>query len=90
MFSIHGDIQHLIGSRVIPPKNTTHKYASLFFIEPKQALAARVNESANEKIFKAFFEPLQSFLIRLSPYAKAFKHLYEVEQQQLKFVFYIF
>ena len=87
VFRIHGQIQHLIGSSVLQPNNKTPKYASLYFIEPKQALAARVNESTNEKIFKALFESLQSFIIRVSPYAKAFKHLYEVEQQQ-KFVFY--
>ena len=75
---------------MIPPHNTTPKYASLYFIEPKQALTARVNESENEKIPKALIEQLQSFLLRVSPYAKAFKHLYEVEQQQQKFVFPIF
>ena len=67
VFRIHGQIQHLIGSSLIPPNNTTPKYASLYFIEPKQALAARVNESANEKIPKALFEQLQSFLLRVSP-----------------------
>ena len=90
VFRIHGQIQHLIGSCVIPRNNFAPKYASLYFIEPKQALAARVNESANEKIPEARFESLQKFLIEVSPYAKAFKHLYEVEQQQQKFVFYIF
>ena len=89
VFRIHGKIQHLIGRSVIPLNNFTPKYASLYFIEAKQALAARVYESANENIPKAIFESLQSFLLDMSPYAKAFKHLYEVEQQQQKFVFSI-
>ena len=87
VFRIHVQIQHLIGNSVIPPTNTTPKYDSLYIIELKQALAARVNELSNENISQALFEPLQSFLLRVSPYAKAFKHLYEVEQQQQKFVF---
>ena len=82
MFRIHGQIQHLIWSSVIPPNNTALKYASLYFIEPKQALAARVNEPANEKIPESLFKSLQSFILKVSPYAKAFNHLYEVEQQQ--------
>ena len=82
VFLIHGQIQHKIGSSLIPPNNMAPKYASLYFIEPKQALAARVNESANEKIPESLFKSLQSFILRVSPYAKAFKHLYEVEQQQ--------
>ena len=89
VFRIQGQIKHLIGSSMIPPNNTTPKYASLYFIEPKQALAARVNESANEKIPESLFQSLQSFILKVSPYAKAFKHLYEVEQQQHKFVFLI-
>ena len=48
VFRIYGQIQHLIGSSVIPPNNSTPQYASLYFIEPNQALAARVNKSANE------------------------------------------
>ena len=89
VFRIHGQIQHLIRSSVIPPNNTAPKYASLYFIEPKQALAPRVNEPANEKIPKSLCKPLQSLILKISPYAKAFKHLYEVEQQQQKFVFTI-
>ena len=89
MFRIHGQIQHLIGSSVIPPNNTAPKYSSLFFIEPKQILAARVNEPANENIPKSLFKLLQSFMLKVSPYAKTFKHLYEVEQQQQKCVSFI-
>ena len=91
VFRIHGDIRHLIGSSLIPPLNTTAKYASLYFIEPKQALAARVSESANKdkKIPRAVFESLQKFILTVSPYAKSFNHLYEVEQQQQRFVFAI-
>ena len=72
---------------MILSNNTAPKYASLYFIEPKQALAARVNKPANEKIPKSLFKSLQSFILKVSPYAKAFKHLYEVEQQQQIFVF---
>ena len=55
VFRIHGQIQHLIGSSVLQPNYTTAKYANLYFIEPKQALSARVNKLENEKIPKALF-----------------------------------
>ena len=65
VFRIHGQIQHKIGSSVIPSNNTSPKYASLYFIEPKQALAARVNEPANEKILECLFKSLQSFILKV-------------------------
>ena len=65
------------------------KFASLYFIELKPAVALRVNESAYKNIPEALIELLQIFLLEVNLYAKAFKHLYEVEQQQQKFVFYI-
>ena len=81
VFRIHGQIYHRIGN-MVPPDNTPHEYASLYIIDPEQAFNERRQNPANQNIDLDLFKQLQSFLLKVSPYAKAFSHLYKMEQKE--------
>ena len=81
VFRIHGQIYHRIGA-LIPPVNKPPKYASLYIIDPRKAFEARCQNPANQNVDKNLLEKLQLFLSRVNPYAKAFRHLFEMEQKE--------
>ena len=81
VFRIHGDIYHQIGA-LDPPDNIAPTYASLYIIDPKKALDFRKAREENADIDGELLEKLQRFLTEVSPYAKAFRHLHQVEQKE--------
>ena len=89
VFRIHGKIYHRIGN-MVPSDDTPRKYASLYIIDPEQAFEERRKTPANQNIDRDLFKKLQSFLLKVSPYAKAFSHLYKMEQIEQEYAFFIF
>ena len=85
VFRIHGQIYNQIGT-LLPPDNMEMKYASLYLVEPNLALAERMKHPANKKIDCNLLKEIQEFLYRVSPYAKSFKHMYEVEQKEKRYL----
>ena len=88
VFRIHGQIYHRIGN-LVPPANTAPKYASLYIIDPKEALSERLKLSENQKINKILLRKLHNFLANSSPYVRAFRHMYEVEENEIMYEFNI-
>ena len=81
VFRIHGDIYHQLGA-LDPPGGRDPTYASLYIITPEKALDFRKARAENADIDEQLLKTLQGFLNAISPYARAFRHLHQVEQQE--------
>ncbi|XP_021959696.1 uncharacterized protein LOC110855595 [Folsomia candida] len=79
-FRIHGQIYHRTG-RLHPEGSEPRKYAQIYILDQEQATAQRMNQPANasckERIMTKLFDIMQH-----NDLAKAYKMLYEVEQEE--------
>ena len=89
VFRIHGDIYHQLGA-LDPPGGLDPTYASLYIVDPIQALKFRTSREENKHIDNELLEKLQNFLNENSPYAEAFRNLHEVEKKEQECVFYMY
>lgn len=79
-FRIHGQIYHRTGT-LHPEGSEPRKYAQIYILDQEQATAQRMNQPANasckERIMTKLFDIMQH-----NDLAKAYKMLYEVEQEE--------
>ena len=82
-FRIHGQIYHQTGC-LHPSEKNNHQYGQLYILEGDQAVASRMKIQKNCHCRMDTMRQLQKIMETLSPYAAAFKHMYEIEQEQIK------
>lgn len=80
-FRIHGQIYHAT-SHLNPPNGEERKFAQLYVIEAKQALQQRIGLLPNQKCLPEILESLDRFLRENNAYAKCFRMLHEIEEEE--------
>ncbi|THH29066.1 hypothetical protein EUX98_g5120 [Antrodiella citrinella] len=81
VFRIHGELCHRIGS-LLPSENEQPVYAQLYIHDPRDALQQRLSNNTNLRADT--MEVLQTLLNDHHQYARAYKHAFEVLQQQAR------
>ena len=82
-FRIHGQVYHRTGS-LHPPDGVDHQYAQVYILEGDQAVESRMQHSENQNCKPDTLRLLQSIMDEYNPYAAAYKHMFQVEQEQLQ------
>ena len=88
VFRIHGQTYHRIGP-LLPPDNKAPSYASLYIIDPREALKERLKRQENQNINSKLLEKLQNYLAKHNPYVRSFRHMYEILQTEERFVIHV-
>ncbi len=79
-FRIHGQIYHRTGT-LHPQDGEDRHYAQLYILDTEQANIQRANHSANKEVKPQVFKSISDFMDTNNPFARAYKMLYEVEQE---------
>ena len=87
VFRMNGQSYHLIGP-LLPFANKAPSYASLYIIDPKEALKERLKRPENQNVKEYILKRLQNFLGNHNPYVRSFRHMYDVLQDEERFVVY--
>ena len=82
-FPIHGQIYHRTGC-LHPPEGNDHQYGQAYILEGDQAVASRMKIPENCHCSQETITQIQHIMETVSPYAAAYKHMHEVEQEQIK------
>ena len=82
-FRIHGQIYHRTGS-LHPAEGEAPTYSQLYIIEGSEATRYRLERPENNVCRQDTIELLTNVINRLSPYARAYQHMYEVEQTAIQ------
>ncbi|XP_014674663.1 PREDICTED: uncharacterized protein LOC106814819 [Priapulus caudatus] len=82
-FRLHGQVYHRSGS-LHPPQGTTPSFSQLYILDAGQALQARMQQPANQQCLPDVMSLLQRVLQETNPYAASYKHMQEVEAEQLR------
>jgi hypothetical protein len=82
-FKIHGQLYHRTGS-LHPQDDASPIYSQLYIIEGDQAVEARLNNRPNSDCLPGVMQLLTVILNEINPYAAAYKHMKEVEAEQLQ------
>ena len=80
VYKIHGQIYHRSGC-LHPDPGKPPRYGQLYILEGQQATAARIAHDSNEGCRADVLQTLHETLEHSSPYAAAFKHMLQVEQE---------
>ncbi len=80
-FRLHGQIYHRIGS-LHPNNNSPPVYSQLYIIETRQAVKARLEFENNHGCCEDVMTMLTSTLDRINPYARQYRRMIDVEQEQ--------
>lgn len=75
VFCITGELCHWSGS-LVPHNGQLPKYAQLYIYEPREALAARMQQ--NQDLDEQIMETLQTFLLQHHQYAPVYRHAWEI------------
>lgn len=81
VFKVHGAIYHFT-SHLHPENNQTRQFAQLYVIDSNDANQERINNVANSHLSESVLHRLDTFLRLHNPYAKAYKMLAEVENEE--------
>jgi hypothetical protein len=81
-FKIHGQIYHRAGS-LHPQDDQSPVYSQLYIIEGDQAVEARLNNRQNSECLPDVMRLLTVTLNEVNPYAAAYKHMQQVEAEQI-------
>ena len=76
VFRIHGRFIHY-SSSLRPPEGLPPKYASLYILDPEEALRERLNQHADRHLDPTILRQLQEFLYRVNPLVREFQFLRE-------------
>ena len=82
-FRIHGQIYHQTGC-LHPSEGKDHKYGQVYILEGDQGVASRMKIQENSLCRPDTIRQIQEIMGKVSPYAAAYKHMYEVEKEQIK------
>ena len=80
VYRIHGQTYHKSGC-LHPDPGKPPRYGQLYILEGQQATAARIANDSNEGCRADVLQTLHDTLEYSSPYAAAFKHMLQVEQE---------
>ena len=80
-FCIHGQIYHRTGS-LHPSDGSNLQYGQVYILEGDQAVETRMKHCEGIQCRLDTMRQLQKIMEAVSPYAAAFKHMYEVEREQ--------
>jgi hypothetical protein len=80
-FRLHGQVYHKVGT-LHPSEGQAPRYGQLYIIEGDQAIEHRLAHRNNEKCKREVLTLLTTVLERVNPFVAAYKHMYEVEQEQ--------
>ena len=80
VYKIHGQIYHQ-SSCLHPEQGQKPQYCQLYILDNQQATAARLHHAHNAKCRNDVFQILHGVLERNSPYAAAYRQMFEIEQQ---------
>ncbi|MCP4486968.1 MAG: hypothetical protein GY820_06565, partial [Gammaproteobacteria bacterium] len=82
-FRVHGQMYHHVGP-LHPAEGKTKRYSQLYIVDTGMALTERMGSPANENCLPGVMESLDRVLRRVSPFAKAYKFMWEVEQEEIE------
>ena len=82
-FRIHGQIYHRTGC-LHPHEDNEREYGQVYILEGNQAVESRMQNSANSNCRPDIMQMIQQIMDTVSPYAAAYKHMYQVEQEQIR------
>ena len=80
-FRLHGQLYHNAGP-LHPEEGKDRTFGQLYIIEGDQAVESRLAHRSNEKCRRDIMLLLTTVLERLNPFAAAYKHMFQVEQEQ--------
>lgn len=80
---IHGKVYHRFGP-LQPDQGQQSKYAQLYILDAKEALAQRMKVAYNSKCSEDLMKKLSELIQRINPYASTFKQMYEKLKEQEK------
>ena len=83
-----GQSYHKIGP-LLPFGHKAPSYASLYIIDPKEALNKRLKRPLSQNVKDDILEQLQNCFGNHNPYVRYFRHMYEVLHDKEKFVVHI-
>ena len=78
-FRIYGQLYHRSGC-LHPSKGNDHQYGQLYILEGDQAVEHQSNSHCKPETMRL----IQKAMETISPYAAAYRHMYEVEQEQIR------
>ncbi|MCP4493927.1 MAG: hypothetical protein GY820_42500 [Gammaproteobacteria bacterium] len=81
-FRIHGQMYHQTGP-LHPSEGKSKRYSQLYIVDTDMAATERMGSPANENCLRGVMESLDKLLRRVSPFAKAYKFMWEVEQEEI-------
>ena len=82
-FRLHGQLYHRAGC-LHPPDGAQPVYSQLYILEADQAIQNRLAQPTNENCREDIMTLLTTTLNNMNPYAAAYRHMQEVERQQLR------
>jgi hypothetical protein len=82
-FRLHGQLYHKTGT-LHPEPGTPAMYSQLYIIEADQAVESRIGHRENQKCRLEIMALLTTILQRINPFAAAYKHMLQVEQEQME------
>ena len=81
-FRIHGQIYHRIGP-LHPASGQKAQFGQLYILDSSLALKERMGNVANDGCLTTTMKKLGEILMENSPFAAAYKMMYEVEQEEI-------
>ena len=79
-FRIHGQVYHRTGT-LHPADGELHRYGQIYILEGSQALDSRLQDPNNANCLVDIMGLVGDTLNRINPYAAAYRHMYQVEQE---------
>ncbi len=80
-FRIHGQLYRRSGA-LQPPDGTNRQYGQVYILEGDQTVQRRLQHPENQNCRPDIMRELQRIMNTVSRYAAAYKHMFQVEQEQ--------
>ena len=81
VFRIHGQIYHRSGT-LHPATGVQPSYGQLYMLEGNEAVQQRMDHAENHPCQPETMQALQEAILEVSPYARAYKHMAQIEQEE--------
>ena len=81
VFRIHGQIYHRSGN-LHPAAGEQPSYGQLYILEGNEAVQQRMEHAENQPCQPVMMQELQEAILEVSPYARAYKHMQQIEQEE--------
>ena len=80
-FRIHGQMYHRIGA-LHPEEDEQAQYGQLYILDSALALQERMGNIGNVRCNETIMKTFGDIIMRISPFAAAFKMMHKVEQEK--------